>query len=103
MPKVETSFRAIIDRLMAEGWVSEGGTKHEKFAHAASLASRSWCRATASCRRVSPAISPRLLAGSEEGAMARYIALIDGEAGAYGVAFPDCPAAPPWVRPWTRL
>ena len=23
--------------------------------------------------------------------MARYIALIDGEAGAYGVAFPDCP------------
>ncbi|MFG5118071.1 hypothetical protein [Methylorubrum sp. POS3] len=35
MPKVETSFRAIIDRLMAEGWVSEGGTKHEKFAHAA--------------------------------------------------------------------
>ncbi len=32
MPKVETSFRAIIDRLVAEGWVSEGGTKHEKFA-----------------------------------------------------------------------
>ena len=23
--------------------------------------------------------------------MARYIAIIDGEAGAYGVAFPDCP------------
>ncbi len=35
MPKVETSFRAIIDRLVAEGWVSEGGTKHEKFAHPA--------------------------------------------------------------------
>ncbi|MEE8626854.1 MULTISPECIES: hypothetical protein [Methylobacterium] len=32
MPKVETEARAIVARLLAEGWVSEGGTKHEKFA-----------------------------------------------------------------------
>jgi predicted RNA binding protein YcfA (HicA-like mRNA interferase family) len=35
MPKPETSQAKIIARLLQEGWVSEGGTKHEKFAHAA--------------------------------------------------------------------
>lgn len=33
MPLVETNAKAVIDRLLREGWVSEGGTKHEKFAH----------------------------------------------------------------------
>ncbi|MCF4126430.1 type II toxin-antitoxin system HicA family toxin [Methylobacterium sp. SyP6R] len=33
MPKVETDARAIVARLLAEGWFSEGGAKHEKFAH----------------------------------------------------------------------
>lgn len=33
MPKVETDARAIVARLLAEGWLSEGGAKHEKFAH----------------------------------------------------------------------
>lgn len=30
----ETSRAKIVARLASEGWVSEGGTKHEKFAHA---------------------------------------------------------------------
>ena len=34
--------------------------------------------------------------------MATYIALIHGEAGAYGIAFPDLPAAPRAARPSTR-
>ena len=33
MPLVETNAKAVIDRLLREGWVSEGGTKHDKFAH----------------------------------------------------------------------
>lgn len=33
MPKVETNTNAIIARLRAEGWVNEGGTKHDKFGH----------------------------------------------------------------------
>ena len=33
MPKVETSTKRILDRLAAEGWVSQGGTKHDKLAH----------------------------------------------------------------------
>ena len=33
MPKVETDARAIVARLLAEGWLSEGGAKHEKLAH----------------------------------------------------------------------
>ncbi len=31
----ETSRTKIIARLLADGWVSEGGAKHEKFAHPA--------------------------------------------------------------------
>ena len=34
MAKVETSRTKIVARLKAEGWVSEGGAKHEKFANA---------------------------------------------------------------------
>ncbi|MGY2051782.1 type II toxin-antitoxin system HicA family toxin [Methylobacterium sp. JK268] len=33
MPKVETSRRSVVDRLLAEGWLDEGGTKHAKFGH----------------------------------------------------------------------
>ncbi len=33
MRRVETDRRMIVQRLVAEGWVGEGGTKHEKFAH----------------------------------------------------------------------
>ena len=33
MPKVETNTRNILDRLAAEGWVSEGGSKHTKLAN----------------------------------------------------------------------
>lgn len=33
MPRVETDRRTIVDRLIAAGWVREGGTKHEKFSH----------------------------------------------------------------------
>lgn len=31
--KPETSRSKIIARLESEGWVSEGGAKHDKFAH----------------------------------------------------------------------
>lgn len=33
MPKVETNTKAITKRLVDDGWVSEGGAKHDKFAH----------------------------------------------------------------------
>jgi len=33
MAKPETNRSKIVARLAKEGWVSEGGTKHEKFAH----------------------------------------------------------------------
>jgi predicted RNA binding protein YcfA (HicA-like mRNA interferase family) len=33
MAKVETNTRLVIDRLSREGWLSEGGTNHEKFGH----------------------------------------------------------------------
>ncbi|GJE58343.1 type II toxin-antitoxin system HicA family toxin [Methylobacterium trifolii] len=33
MPKPETHAKAIVDRLLKEGWVSEGGSKHDKFGH----------------------------------------------------------------------
>lgn len=33
MPQVETSAKAVIDRLLHEGRVNEGGAKHDKFAH----------------------------------------------------------------------
>ena len=33
MPAPETNTRKIIARLEREGWVSVGGTKHEKFRH----------------------------------------------------------------------
>lgn len=31
--KPEINRARIVARLLAEGWVSEGGAKHEKFAH----------------------------------------------------------------------
>ncbi|GJE72388.1 type II toxin-antitoxin system HicA family toxin [Methylorubrum podarium] len=33
MPQVETNAKAVIDRLIRKGWLSEGGGKHDKFAH----------------------------------------------------------------------
>ena len=33
MTKFETNRSKIITRLKAEGWVLEGGAKHDKFAH----------------------------------------------------------------------
>jgi hypothetical protein len=33
MPKVEIDRRSVVERLRAEGWIGEGGAKHEKFAH----------------------------------------------------------------------
>jgi predicted RNA binding protein YcfA (HicA-like mRNA interferase family) len=33
MPKLELDARATIQRLRSDGWVSEGGAKHEKFRH----------------------------------------------------------------------
>ena len=33
----ETSRAKIVARLASEDWVSEGGAKHEKFAHASKL------------------------------------------------------------------
>lgn len=33
MIPIETSTKAIIRRLQQEGWVSEGGAKHDKFAN----------------------------------------------------------------------
>ncbi|MGF3026949.1 type II toxin-antitoxin system HicA family toxin [Methylobacterium aquaticum] len=35
MPTVETNTKAIIARLEADGWLNEGGAKHDKFAHRA--------------------------------------------------------------------
>jgi predicted RNA binding protein YcfA (HicA-like mRNA interferase family) len=35
MPKVETNTRRILDRLAAEGWVADGGSKHIRLAHPA--------------------------------------------------------------------
>ena len=35
MGKPETSRARIVSRLLSEGWVSEGGAKHDKFAHPA--------------------------------------------------------------------
>ncbi len=34
MARSETNRTKIAARLLREGWVSEGGTKHDKFAHA---------------------------------------------------------------------
>ena len=34
MANVETNRRRIVSRLAREGWFSEGGAKHEKFARA---------------------------------------------------------------------
>ena len=33
MPKVERRYRDVVSRLLSEGWVSAGGTRHEKFKH----------------------------------------------------------------------
>ena len=33
MIQIETGAKRIVDRLQAEGWVSEGGSKHAKFSH----------------------------------------------------------------------
>ena len=33
MPTVETNSRKIIARLMREGWVNDGGGKHDIFKH----------------------------------------------------------------------
>ena len=35
LAKPETNRNKIVARLLADGWVSEGGTKHEKLAHSA--------------------------------------------------------------------
>ena len=35
MPKVETNTRRILDRLAAEGWIVEGGTRHTKLSNLA--------------------------------------------------------------------
>ncbi len=33
MTKLETNRTRIVSRLISEGWLSEGGAKHEKFYH----------------------------------------------------------------------
>lgn len=33
MPTPETNRKAIIDRLKIEGWVNEGGSKHDLYRH----------------------------------------------------------------------
>jgi hypothetical protein len=33
MPRVETDRKTTVNRLRQEGWIGEGGAKHEKFAH----------------------------------------------------------------------
>lgn len=33
MAAIETNTRKIVHRLEADGWISHGGNKHEKFAH----------------------------------------------------------------------
>ena len=33
MPKVETDTRRILDRLQADGWIVDGGSKHTKLLH----------------------------------------------------------------------
>ena len=33
MPKAETNTKRVTDRLNRDGWFSEGGANHEKFAH----------------------------------------------------------------------
>ncbi len=33
MPLVETNTRKIIARLLSDGWIDVGGTKHAKFEH----------------------------------------------------------------------
>jgi predicted RNA binding protein YcfA (HicA-like mRNA interferase family) len=33
MPLVETNTRKIIARLLQDGWLDVGGTKHDKFEH----------------------------------------------------------------------
>jgi len=33
MPLVETNTRKIIARLLQDGWLDAGGTKHDKFEH----------------------------------------------------------------------
>ena len=33
MSKVETSAKAILRRLGTEGWLDQGGAKHQKFSH----------------------------------------------------------------------
>ena len=33
MPKSETNTKRVTDRLREDGWFSEGGANHEKFAH----------------------------------------------------------------------
>ena len=33
MPKADISTRRILDRLLAEGWIIEGGSKHTKLFH----------------------------------------------------------------------
>ena len=32
-PKVETNRRRVTDRLLADGWIDEGGGEHDKYAH----------------------------------------------------------------------
>jgi predicted RNA binding protein YcfA (HicA-like mRNA interferase family) len=33
MPKPETNTRKIIARLLAEGWIGKGGSRHDLFEH----------------------------------------------------------------------
>ena len=35
MTKVETSTKKVLDRLAADGWTNEGGTKHTKLSNPA--------------------------------------------------------------------
>lgn len=93
MSVLETNTKKIIARLEREGWVNAGGKKHTKFRHPDKTGGDRGASGTPLLRPLWPAASQRLPDGWVEGtnAVTRYVALVDGRPGAFGVVFPDCP------------
>ena len=91
MPRPETNTRKIVARLKREGWTSAGGAKHDKFVHPdrAGQGDLGAAPHNADARRCAQHRKGRRLEVKEF--EMRYVALVDGKPGAYGVAFPDCP------------
>src|ERR1700687_3868846 len=91
MPSPETNRSKVVARLERDGWQGRGGGAHDVYKHPA----RPGRIVVPRHRTLSPGVA-RVIARSRAGSIhrrlfMRYIALVDGNAGAYGVVVPDLP------------